>query len=345
MAKSMTVKHPTLQTIADQLGLSKMTVSRALRGERHVKAEVREQVKQAAQSLGYQPDPEIGKLMAHMRRQRRREAPQTLAFIWAERTTAEIQQSAWSMELIRGVQERARQLGFTVSEFYLAEKGMTPKRLSGILEARGIGGFILSPLITRSRGHVSMRWEKFSSVVIGLGYARPAQHRVHHHHFLGMMTAMRRLKKLGYRRIGFFASATTNERMFGAWSASFLTHHPLPVQQAEALLCLKRKLTRQDLLAWVKAARPEVIIDGSIQAFQWLQDGLKDQDVGYVTLAWQPDKPERTGIDQQSDVLGAAAVDLLVEQLHHNERGPPLHPKMVMTEGLWREGSTARRVR
>jgi len=339
------VKRPTLQTIADQLGLSKMTVSRALRGEPHVKQGVRERVKQAAQSLGYQPDPEIGKLMAHMRRQRRHEAPQTLAFVWAERTAAEIQQSAWSMELIRGVHERSRQLGFTVSEFYLAEKGMTAKRLSGILEARGIGGFILSPLLTRSRGHVSMRWDKFSSVVIGLGYARPAQHRVHHHHFLGMMTAMRRLKKLGYRRIGFFASSTTNQRMFGAWSASFLTHHPLPVHQADELLCLKRQPTRQDLVAWVKAARPEVIIDGGIHAFPWLKEAFADHDIGYVSLSWQPQHPERTGIDQQTDMLGAAAVDLLVEQLHHNERGPPQHPKMVMTEGLWREGETVRKVR
>jgi hypothetical protein len=62
-------------------------------------------------------------------------------------------------------------------------------------------------------------------------------------------------------------------------------------------------------------------------------------------MSWQPDKPERAGIDQQTDVLGAAAVDLLVEQLHHNERGPPEHPKMVMTEGLWREGETVRKVR
>ena len=191
------MKRPTLQTIADQLGLSKMTVSRALRGEPHVKAAVREQVKQAAQSLGYQPDPEIGKLMAHMRRQRRSESPQTLAFVWAERTATEIRQSAWSMELIRGAHERALQLGFTLSEFHLAEKGMTARRLSSILQARGIAGFILSPLLSRSRGHVSMQWENFSSVVIGLGYARPALHRVHHHHFLGMMTAMRRLKKLG----------------------------------------------------------------------------------------------------------------------------------------------------
>lgn len=337
--------RPTLQTIADQLGLSKMTVSRALRGAPHVKAEVREQVKLAAQSLGYQPDPEIGKLMAHMRRQRRSDAPQTLAFVWAERTAAEIKQSSWLCVLIAGARERAAQLGFTLHEFHLADKGMTARRLSSILKARGISGFILSPLVTRSRGHVSMRWEDFSSVVIGLGYARPAQHRVHHHHFLGMMTAMRRLKKLGYRRIGFFASTTINERMFGAWSASFLTHHPLPVAQASELICLKRQPTRQDLLTWIKVAKPEVVIDGGQLGYDWLKGVHIPEDLGYVTLNWQSEKPERTGIDQQTEVLGAAAIDLLVEQLHHNERGPPEHPKMVMTEGLWREGNTVRKVR
>ena len=33
---------------------------------------------------------------------------------------------------------------------------------------------------------------------------------------------------------------------------------------------------------------------------------------------------------------GAAAVDLLVAQHRQNERGIPEHPKMLMTEGLWR---------
>jgi hypothetical protein len=42
------------------------------------------------------------------------------------------------------------------------------------------------------------------------------------------------------------------------------------------------------------------------------------------------------GIDQQADVLGAAAVDLLVAQYQQNERGIPEAPRIVMTEGLWR---------
>ncbi|MFN7562844.1 MAG: LacI family DNA-binding transcriptional regulator, partial [Prosthecobacter sp.] len=234
----------TLSDIARRLGISKMTVSRALRGERHVGASMREKVRQVAEEMGYRPDPEIAKLMTHMRRTRAKAAPRTLAFVWAERDAEEIAASSWSQQLVLGARRQAQRLGFELEEFYLKARGMTGRRLSGILEARGIPGFILSPLISRSRGHVSMDWEKFSSVVIGLGYARPALHRVHHHHFLGMMTALRRLRKQGHKRIGFYCGSTINERMFRAWSASFLAHHPLA--KPGDLLALRESPSQHD---------------------------------------------------------------------------------------------------
>jgi hypothetical protein len=47
------------------------------------------------------------------------------------------------------------------------------------------------------------------------------------------------------------------------------------------------------------------------------------------------------GIDQKSDLVGAAAVDLVVDQLHRNERGVPALQKLVLIEGVWVEGATA----
>lgn len=336
---------PTLQDIADQLGISKMTVSRALRGERHVAPELREQILETAAELGYRPDPDISKLMAHMRRKRLTQTPRSLAFIWSEKTTPETPLTPWSQQLIDGARNRATELGFQLDEFYLAAKGMSGPRLSDILEARGISGLILSPLVSRSRGHVSLRWERFSSVVIGLGYARPALHRVHHHHYLGMMTVMRQLKKLGYRRIGYYGGSVVNERMFGAWSASFLAHHPLPLKQAATLLSLKREPTQTDFRQWLATAKPEVVLDSGHHLEGWLEDVPIPDALGLVTLGWRPDRPHLAGIDQQVEVLGAAAVDLLVAQEQQNERGLPTHPKIVMTEGLWRTGETVRRIR
>lgn len=328
--------RPSLNDIALKLGVSKMTVSRALRGEKHVEADLRERIVRTADELGYRPDPEIAKLMTHMRRTRRVAAPRTLAFVWAERSSQEMALSSWSQQLVLGAQRQAEKLGFQLEEFHLAARGMTARRLSEILEARGIPGFILSPLVSRSRGHVSMAWEKFSSVVIGLGYARPQLHRVHHHHYLGMMTTLRMLKKQRYKRIGFYCGSTINERMFRAWSASFLAHHPLA--QPGVLLALRKTLSRNDFLEWVRTAKPDVVIDGGHLIRDWLGAVPEARRPQHVSLGWRADMPEVPGIDQQAEVLGAAAVDLLVTQYQQNERGIPKAPRIVMTEGVWRAG-------
>jgi len=323
-----------MNDIARELGISKMTVSRALRGGRHVAADLREKIMRVADALGYQPDPEIAKLMAHMRRGRQRITPRTLAFIWAEPSLQDIEQSSWSQQLVLGAHRQATKLGFQLEEFHLAVRGMNARRLSCILETRGIPGFILSPLFSRSRGHVSMAWGKFCSVVIGLGYARPALHRVHHHHYLGMMTALRMLKKQGHKRIGFYCGSTINERMFRAWSASFLAHHPLA--EPGELLALRKTPSKDDFHAWLRQVKPEVVIDGGHVVKEWMAALPKARRPGHVTLGWRADMPEVAGIDQQADILGAAAVDLLVAQYQQNERGVPASPKIVMTEGVWR---------
>jgi hypothetical protein len=55
-----------------------------------------------------------------------------------------------------------------------------------------------------------------------------------------------------------------------------------------------------------------------------------------VTLRWSPALPPTiAGIDQCDDLLGAQAVELLIAQLHHNERGPPRHPGMMLFPGRW----------
>lgn len=326
--------RPSLNDIALKLGISKMTVSRALRGGKHVEAALQEKILQTADELGYRPDPEIAKLMTHMRRTRLTAAPQTLAFIWAERSSREIERSSWSQQLAFGAHRQAEKLGFHLEEFHLSARGMTARRLSDILEARGIPGFILSPLVSRSRGHVNMAWEKFCSVVIGLGYARPQLHRVHHHHYLGMMTALRMLKKQGCKRIGFYCGSTINERMFRAWSACFLAHHPLA--RPGELLALRKSLNRNDFHEWLRRAKPDVVIDGGHLVKDWLEQLPCARRPRHVTLGWRADIPDVAGIDQQADVLGAAAVDLLVSQYQQNERGIPPVPKIVMTEGRWR---------
>ena len=57
----------SLRAISEKTGVTRMAVSLALRGKPGVSAATREKVAAAARELGYAPDPEVSKLMAHIR--------------------------------------------------------------------------------------------------------------------------------------------------------------------------------------------------------------------------------------------------------------------------------------
>jgi LacI family transcriptional regulator len=66
------------------------------------------------------------------------------------------------------------------------------------------------------------------------------------------------------------------------------------------------------------------------------------EDVSCVFLGRHGAMPGFTSIDNRGEAIGAAAVDLIVEQLHHNEYGLPRDPKLVMVEGRWDDGMSVR---
>ena len=55
-----------------------------------------------------------------------------------------------------------------------------------------------------------------------------------------------------------------------------------------------------------------------------------------VTLDWHP-KGALPGMDVRNDQIAANAVDLVVAQLHRNERGIPAISTALLLDGAWRE--------
>ena len=64
----MSEKPATLRTLARELGLSRATVSSALRGTGRVSPETQERVREAARKAGYRHNPLAATLMSEMRR-------------------------------------------------------------------------------------------------------------------------------------------------------------------------------------------------------------------------------------------------------------------------------------
>ncbi len=96
---------------------------------------------------------------------------------------------------------------------------------------------------------------------------------------------------------------------------------------------------------WVRRWKPDALLcSGHLQAEWLLQMGLRaPKDIGIAHLNLAPDVGHWAGIDPQIELIAAAAVDMLVAQIHRHERGVPAVPRENMLKGVWVQGQTVRK--
>ncbi|MEM6822098.1 MAG: hypothetical protein AAF558_09180 [Verrucomicrobiota bacterium] len=51
--------------------------------------------------------------------------------------------------------------------------------------------------------------------------------------------------------------------------------------------------------------------------------------------------PNESGIRQRAEDVGAIGVDVVMEQILHNQIGIPEDPRVTMTQPIWNEGTSA----
>ncbi len=336
-----------MQTIADAAKVSRATVSRALRNHPNLPIETRQRIQAVARQFGYRPNPMVAALMAQLKAVKRSDYVETLAFVTAWPTRDGWRKFYETREFFSGAMSRSRQLGYTLEHFWLKESGMTGQRFSQMLSARGIRGLVINPLL-RPMGHLSLNWEQFAAVTIGASLRQPDLHRVCIHQYANVGLAYRKLKHLGFRRIGLFTLQDLERRVDYERTASMYAYQNWisPAHAIPSLVIGEWK--EQVFRRWLKDESPDAII---AVHYHILNQSLADilvcvpKNVGFVALNWSDSYPHITGVDTNPNLIGAASVDLLVEQLHNNECGIPSHPKTVLIKGKWVEGNSVRVLR
>ncbi|WP_255568019.1 hypothetical protein [Ruficoccus sp. ZRK36] len=298
-----------------------------------------------ADELGYRPDPQMVKMMAYMRTSKRHRQVEKLAFIWLDALRKNVNRNPYARRILGGVMSRAEELGYGIEEFYAEDDGLSMARLSTILDARGISGVMVSPLHYHTSYRLDLRWERFSTVVIGRGQVGPALHQTGPDHYQGMARAMKNLIQLGYRRIGMCVSGGSLERQDHRWEGSFVIHHPLGITKAASLMLVAPSLRARDVDTWIRKTKPDIILFQGEQVHSLLAQRLKTErwDLPCATLDWLPEFEEAglAGLNQQNEISGANAVDLVTADLLRNQRGVPREPKVVLCEATWVHGASA----
>ncbi len=340
-APSHSSPSPTLAAIAATAGVSKSTVSRALRGHAAIPAATVLRLTKVAQALGYRRSPLVGEVMRRIRGRGHFRGLAPVAYLTFDATPQAWRRQHTFMRFFDGARARAMQLGLQVEPFWMNEPGLTPQRAADIFEARGIEALLVGPTTGWARVP-ELEWARFCAVKVGTPLPGLPLPCACHHHFQGMTLLLAELARRGYRRPGLVLRDYQEAKTGGAWSAPLLRH-----QQQLASADRVPPLWLKDLSAgvfarWFKRHRPDVVIGQGNELPAWLEDlGRRvPADTGFADLDCC--SPDRAGINQHSPAIGAAAVDLLLGRLLAHERGLPATGSIFMVEGTWADGPTIR---
>ncbi len=337
--------RPSIRDVARQAGVSHTTASLALRRDPRIPAATRRLVEKAATQAGYRRHAVLDSLMAQLRTLKVRPETATLGFITSWPTRDGWKSSPNHRRFFAGAMERAHELGYKLEAFWLREPGMTARRMSAILRARNIEGLLLQSL-PQSGGELALDWRHFAAVAKGLTITRPRLHRVISSHFEDMRLVMQQLQRLGYRRPGLVLDKELDARVDHAWLAAYLLHqHALPPNDRVPALILRAGQEAKQFGAWRQQHQPEAVLFTGLPVPAWVAAlGLRvPHDLGLVHLDWSAEVAPLAGVDLDVEALGAAAVDLLVGQLHAHEHGIPRREKIVAVSGRWVPGTSLRR--
>jgi DNA-binding LacI/PurR family transcriptional regulator len=334
-----------MKEVAAAAGVSIMTVSLALRRAPSIPAATRERVLAEAARLGYRRNPLVSALMAGLRG-RRPSGLEAEVLAYVESIPAgSNRQSVESLRRFReGAAAGAARHGYRLEFFQLGGRGgLGEARLERVLHTRGIRGVVFAPAL-RPGAALGQPWANHALAALGFSIGRPALHRAVNHQVHSIRLALQSLLAIGYRRIGLVISREHDERVEHRWLSSvLLARQEHRGSEARFPMLLEDRVGPRALRAWLRTERPEVVLttEPAIAPIVRRELGPDGGPLGFAHLDLTAELPGCSGIDQNNERVGAAAVDLVVEQLHGNDFGLPENPKTVLIEGRWVPGSTA----
>ncbi len=186
----------TLQHVGDRLGLSRTTISLALRNHPRISAATKKKVFAAAEQLGYQPD-QVARALATGR--------SSLIGVVVPNTT-----DHYYAEVFRGIEDAAQETGY---HLLLSSGTHDPKqgeaRIRDLVRLK-VAGVIAAPPFTAENGPIPRFWKQLSNegfpvVLINRELNPPLFHQVSIDNKGGIRMAVETLARLGHKRVAYIS--------------------------------------------------------------------------------------------------------------------------------------------
>lgn len=345
----------TIVDIAKAAGVSTSTVSRALRNNPIVRKDVRDHVQRVADQLGYRPNAMVSALMERIRMHRTPAAAGNLAYLDWSPQREDFEKLSVVRRFHTGAKQAAELQGYQLEHFYPLVDRLRRETLMSILRARGMTGAVLlihvdqnprtrenlSPIADTA--HLPLNFNELTTAVIGGKFCVPTPHFAQTDTFAAGRLIAEELLARGYHRPGLVMSSyidvVTENRLHAGLHAVWSRH-----RRASSLRNLViREGDFATALKWIRQEQVDVVIAYTDALCDALRDAGLDSptQIGFVSTDAIPGG-RISGVDQRHEQVGAAAVNLVINQINRDERGMPEVPRGVIIEGAWVEGTTLR---
>jgi LacI family transcriptional regulator len=339
----MKANRVTMRDLALRAGVSKNTVSLALRHDPQIPERTRRGIRRLARLMGYQKNPTVGHLMAQLRMSQAPGFQASLALINANQDVAAFIRHPTIPVYVSGCRRRAKELGYSLDEFWLHDPQFNGERLRKILRSRGIKGIIVVGLMKENQLPKAFLpiWDAFPTVVTGVRTQSPALSFACTDHYMLALKAFQKALDLGYRRPALVLDHVIDGLTDGRFTAG--------VQIAQKALSTSNRIRPFFLVEearekpalfqrWFEKEKPDAILTLYNVVRHWLKDR---PGIGLIQLEWRARSPDWSGMNQHNDVVGEAAVEMVIGMIHNGEYGVPHFPRGTLVGSTWVNGQTA----
>lgn len=333
----------TIRSLAAQLGLSRATVSEALRGVPRVNPGTAARVRAAADAAGYKSNPLAAALMSQMRRSNGATFRGVLAMVDVQHDGRPKYATQFPEKIRHAASQRARELGFEAERLVVSVGGVSVKRLDGILKARGIHGVVLLPCWDEP-DYRELDWPRYAGVYADYAISHPQLNTVCPDHHRNMVEVLDRVRAAGFARPGLVLSKHLDERLHHRWEGAFLVGQqpstgsvPVPTLRSTETVVVEGEFR-----SWFRRHQPDVVISHWTRVISWMQaEGARVPEThGFVCLNQLMAEAPCAGIDLQPGVIGRRSAEAVIANIQQNDFGVPDSPAVLCVAGKWVEGPT-----
>mgnify|MGYP001947176215 CR=1 FL=1 len=303
--------------IANRLGLSTATVSRAIHGDPKVHPETARRVLEEVEKVSYALDPVVSAGLSKIRR--RSFYRETIAWL-IEHPQVEL---PWLREMFETANDLGHKYGFKI-EFVIIDPNdlKSIRRKLSILQAKGVRGILLGPA-KYPIIDLDLPWEDFTWVTIGANCRRSNLHHVGRDYHEDIRMGIDWLRERGFTRPGFIQHGTQNVFFKTYLLRSALEYYHGKADAPVDVLCEMYPGKSDEVKKWLERDRPDSLIlaEPIRQDFAGLLPALSAYPMVILAPAYHLKQENHLFFTANYPVIGQSAINLMKRLLDHSQSG------------------------